>query len=63
MVQLHSLEHNLRIRFKTFTTEHNLEFESLTTVFPAANWMERETYDFYGYPFSRTSEFKTHFEC
>ena len=51
MGQVHSLEHNLRLRFKTFTNEHHIEFDSLTSVFPAANWMERETYDFYGYRF------------
>ena len=51
MYQLHSLVHNLRIRFKAFATEKDLEFDSLIPVFAAANWMERETYDFYGIKF------------
>ena len=49
--QLHSLENNLRIRLKAFTTDHDIHFDSLTPVFPAANWMERETFDFFGYKF------------
>lgn len=50
--QLHSLEHNLRLRIKAFTTEHDIHFDSLTPVFLGANWMERETYDFFGYKFN-----------
>jgi NADH-quinone oxidoreductase subunit C len=51
MYQLHSLVHNLRIRFKVFTTIKDLEFDSLIPVFASANWMEREAYDFYGFKF------------
>jgi NADH-quinone oxidoreductase subunit C len=51
MCQLHSLVHNIRIRFKSFTTAKDLEFDSLIPVFAAADWMERETYDFYGIKF------------
>jgi NADH-quinone oxidoreductase subunit C len=51
MYQLHSLVHNLRIRFKVFTAADDPEFDSLTAVFSAANWMEREAYDFYGFRF------------
>jgi NADH-quinone oxidoreductase subunit C len=51
MYQLHSLTHNIRIRFKSFTAKDDLEYETLTTVFSAANWMEREAYDFYGFRF------------
>ena len=51
MIQLHSLEHNIRIRLKAFTTVNDLEFDSLIPVFPAANWMEREAFDFYGFRF------------
>ncbi|MEO8087353.1 MAG: NADH-quinone oxidoreductase subunit C [Bacteroidota bacterium] len=51
MYQLHSLVNNLRIRFKAFTTKDDLEYETLTGIFSAANWMEREAYDFYGFRF------------
>lgn len=51
MYQLHSLVNNLRIRFKIFTTANDIQFDSLTAVFSAANWMEREAYDFYGFTF------------
>jgi NADH-quinone oxidoreductase subunit C len=51
MYQLHSLVNNLRLRFKIFTAKDNVEFDSLTPLFSAANWMERETYDFYGFTF------------
>jgi NADH-quinone oxidoreductase subunit C len=51
MYQLHNLVHNIRIRFKAFATIKDLEFDSLIDVFSAANWMEREAYDFYGFKF------------
>ena len=51
MYQLHSLIHNIRIRFKAFTTQDDLEYETLTGLFSAANWMEREAYDFFGIRF------------
>ncbi len=51
MYQLHSLVHNFRIRVKAFTTKDNLEYETLTGIFSAANWMEREAFDFYGFLF------------
>jgi NADH-quinone oxidoreductase subunit C len=37
-----------RIRIKTFVAMANPRLASLTSLFPAANWMERETFDFYG---------------
>ena len=49
---LHSLENNQRIRIKAFTTLEDITFPSATPVFAGANWMERETYDFYGILFS-----------
>ena len=48
MYQLHKLSENKRIRLKIALPEANPVVPTLTTVFPAANWMERETYDFYG---------------
>jgi NADH-quinone oxidoreductase subunit C len=48
---LHNLVNNVRIRFKVFTAINELDIYSATSLFSAANWMERETYDFYGINF------------
>ncbi len=48
MYQLHNMVSNERVRLKIFLPIENPVVKTLTTVFPAANWMERETYDFYG---------------
>lgn len=48
MYQLHNLFNNLRLRLKVYLPADNPSIPTLTTVFEAANWMERETYDFYG---------------
>jgi NADH-quinone oxidoreductase subunit C len=52
MYQLHSLTHNWRIRLKIYLPEDNAVTPTLTTLFSAANWMERETYDFFGVKFT-----------
>ena len=49
---LHSLENNQRIRLKVFTSLTDITVPTATTVFNAANWMERETFDFYGIIFT-----------
>jgi NADH-quinone oxidoreductase subunit C len=48
---LHSFSNNVRIRIKAFLPEQNPEIPTLSSVFSAANWMERETYDFFGVRF------------
>ena len=45
---LHSFANNHRIRIKTATDLQNPVLPTVTTIWPAANWMERETYDFFG---------------
>lgn len=45
---MHNLSENKRIRIKTFLPDNDPTVRSLTDIFSAANWMERETYDFYG---------------
>jgi len=49
---LHSLSNNFRLRLKTFMEKEGAEIESITDLFSGANWMERETFDFYGIRFS-----------
>ncbi|HRI80007.1 MAG TPA: NADH-quinone oxidoreductase subunit C, partial [Cyclobacteriaceae bacterium] len=51
MYQLHNLVSNFRIRLKAFLPEDKPVVQTLTGVFSAANWMERETYDFFGVVF------------
>jgi NADH-quinone oxidoreductase subunit C len=48
---LHNLADNIRIRFKVFTGIDKTDVYTATGLFSAANWMERETYDFYGINF------------
>ena len=48
---LHNLEDNVRIRFKVFTNMDKPDVYTATGLFSSANWMERETYDFYGINF------------
>ncbi len=48
---LHNLEDNVRIRFKVFTDVNTPDIYTATGLFSAANWLERETYDFYGVNF------------
>lgn len=49
---LHNLVENKRIRLKTFVTRDNPQVESIVSLFSGANWMERETFDFYGIEFT-----------
>jgi NADH-quinone oxidoreductase subunit C len=48
---LHNLEDNVRLRFKIFTDVNHPDVYTATGLFSSANWMERETYDFYGVNF------------
>ena len=45
-----SHEHNLRIKVLT-KFQINQQINSLTKIFPSANWMEREVFDMYGIKF------------
>ena len=49
---LHNLSENKRIRLKAFVSKAHPEIDSLVEIFSAANWMERETFDFYGIIFA-----------
>lgn len=45
---LHSLVNNKRIRIKVFLDGSNPTISTATSLWNGANWMERETYDFFG---------------
>ena len=48
---LHNLKENIRIRYKVFADIKKPDVYSAYALYSAANWMERETYDFYGVNF------------
>jgi NADH-quinone oxidoreductase subunit C len=45
---LHCFSSNTHIRIKTFLPLENPLISTVSDLFSAANWMERETYDFFG---------------
>lgn len=52
VVHLTSVQHNHRLRVRTFCADDNLpRVASLVEVWPAANWFEREAFDLYGIVF------------
>jgi NADH-quinone oxidoreductase subunit C len=48
---LHSLTNNIRLRFKIYVPSEKPDVFTATQLYSGANWMERETYDFYGVNF------------
>lgn len=48
---LHNLVDNVRIRIKVYINAQKPTIPSATVLWNAANWMERETYDFFGVDF------------
>ncbi|WP_119078540.1 NADH-quinone oxidoreductase subunit C [Chitinophaga alhagiae] len=48
---LHNFVDNVRLRFKVFTDITTPQVYTATSLFSSANWMERETYDFFGVDF------------
>ncbi|MFN3588257.1 MAG: NADH-quinone oxidoreductase subunit C [Spirosomataceae bacterium] len=48
---LHSFENGIRIRVKVFLSENDLNIPTAVNLYVGANWMERETFDFYGINF------------
>jgi NADH-quinone oxidoreductase subunit C len=51
MYQLHHLPRNRRIRIKTFFPAMDPVVPSITGLWAAANWMERQEFDFFGIVF------------
>lgn len=54
---MHNWMDNVRIRIKCFMGDP-ASIDSVTPLFLAANWMERETYDFYGIDFKGHPQLK-----
>jgi NADH-quinone oxidoreductase subunit C len=48
---MHNWYDNKRVKIKTFINGEKPEIKTISTIFLCANWMERETYDFYGVNF------------
>ncbi len=48
---LHNLVDNIRLRFKVYTNVEKPDVFTTSTLYEAANWMERETFDFFGVNF------------
>jgi NADH-quinone oxidoreductase subunit C len=49
--QLRSVTHRHRLRLKIAVPEHDARLPSMSALWPAFNWQERETYDMYGIRF------------
>lgn len=48
---LHSLQNNFRLRLKAYLPIENPSIQSITDIYSGANWLERETFDFFGINF------------
>ncbi len=45
---IHNLSENVRFRLKVNLSQDNMHIPTVTDLFSSANWMERETFDFFG---------------
>ncbi len=48
---LHSMVKGIRVRVKVYIHENDAKIPTASNLWNAANWMERETYDFFGIKF------------
>jgi NADH-quinone oxidoreductase subunit C len=55
---LHNLVDNVRIRIRALFPKEFPTIDSLTVLYSGANWMERETYDFFGIIFKNHPNLK-----
>jgi NADH-quinone oxidoreductase subunit C len=55
---LHNLAENIRVRFSVATAIEEPTIFTASKLFESANWMERETYDFFGINFVGHSNLK-----
>lgn len=56
--QLYSLTHNARLRVKACVPEEPCEIDSVTSLWAAANWGEREAFDMFGVVFKGHPDLK-----
>lgn len=56
---LNNMVENFRIRLKTFMPREEAEVDTITDLYSGANWMERETYDFFGIKFKGHPDLRT----
>jgi len=47
-----SMKHNFRLRLKADVDESDCAIDSVSSIWKAANWQERETFDMYGIKFN-----------
>lgn len=52
MYQIHNLQNNDRIRIRCYMAESDMNVPTVTDLWKAANWLERETFDFFGFIFT-----------
>ena len=52
VIHLLSVQHNHRLRLRVWLDENNLTVPSVTDIWPAANWFEREAFDLFGIVFA-----------
>ena len=55
---LHSFRSNVRVRIKVFLAVSDPSIPSATPLWDGANWMERETFDFFGIQFTGHPDLK-----
>ncbi len=48
VIHLLSIEHNQRLRVKTFVDENDLRIPTVTQIWAVADWYERESFDLFG---------------
>jgi NADH-quinone oxidoreductase subunit C len=58
MYQLQNMQKNVRIRVKVWMSKDDLHVPTATGLWPTANWMERQEYDFFGFKFDGHPELK-----
>ena len=54
--QFNSYSHNLRLEVRANVNANNLEIDNLESVYPNANWFEREIWDLFGIKFKGHSD-------